>query len=169
MATLVEAAWMGAFLKGWIAPGTEGKWGVAQMPAMEAGQVRSANDGGSNLVITEQSQNKTAAWALTEWLLGKTDSQVALFKASDFFPSLETTYADPIFNEPDPFFDNQTARKAYIDAANIIPVGYVYGPTYSQMNGFVATAIQKVATGAMTPADALKEAADAIRSETGMP
>jgi maltose-binding protein MalE len=37
------------------------------------------------------------------------------------------------------------------------------------MNGYVATAIQKVATGAMSPTDALKEAADAIRAQTGMP
>ena len=35
VASLVEAAWMGAFLKGFIAPGTEGLWGVAQMPAMK--------------------------------------------------------------------------------------------------------------------------------------
>jgi maltose-binding protein MalE len=37
------------------------------------------------------------------------------------------------------------------------------------MNGFVATAIQKVATGEMSVADALKEAADSIRAQTGMP
>src|SRR5258706_5815682 len=61
LATHVEAAWMGAFLKGWIAPGTAGKWGVAMMPTMKAGQVRASNDGGSGFVIPEQSQNKEAA------------------------------------------------------------------------------------------------------------
>lgn len=169
VASLVEASWMGAFLKGWIAPGTSGLWGVAQMPAMVAGQARSANDGGSNLVIPDQSQNKAAAWALTEWLLGRPDSQVAIFKASDFFPSLTTTYTDPIFNEPDPFFANQITRQAYIAAANIIPVGYVYGPNYSLMNKYVSTAIQKVATGAASAQDALTEAANSIRNDTGMP
>jgi lactose/L-arabinose transport system substrate-binding protein len=169
VATLVEAAWMGAFLKGWIAPGTEGLWGVAQMPAMQAGQARSSNDGGSNIVIPDQSQNKTVAWALTDWLMGRVDSQVAIFKASDFLPSLETTYSDPIFNEPDPFFANQLTRMAYIDAAKIIPVGYVYGPNYALMNKYVATAIQKVATGASTVQDALTEAATGIRNDTGMP
>jgi lactose/L-arabinose transport system substrate-binding protein len=169
VATLVEAAWMGAFLKGWIAPGTEGMWGVAKMPAMQAGQARSSNDGGSNVVIPDQSQNKAAAWALTEWLMGKTDSQVAIFKASDFFPSLETTYTDSVFNEPDPFFANQTTRLAYIDAAKIVPVGYIYGPHYALMNGHVQTAIQKVATGASSVQAALTEAANAIRNDTGMP
>jgi maltose-binding protein MalE len=37
------------------------------------------------------------------------------------------------------------------------------------MSGFVATAIQKVGTGQSSVEDALKEAADAIRAQTGMP
>jgi lactose/L-arabinose transport system substrate-binding protein len=169
IATLVEAAWMGAFLKGWIAPGTEGKWGVALMPAMKDGQVRAANDGGSAFIIPDQSQNKDAAWALTEFLFSRVDSQVAMFKASDFLPSLEAAYADPVFSELDPFFANQPVRPIYVDVVKKVPIAYVYGPHYPEMNGFVATAIQKVATGEMSAADALKEAADSIRSQTGMP
>ena len=169
IATLIEAAWMGAFLKGWIAPGTEGKWGVALMPTMEEGQVRAANDGGSAFVIPEQSENKEAAWALTEFLFGRVENQVAMFKSSDFFPSLEAAYDDPVFDETDPFFADQPVREIYVDVVKEVPIAYVYGPYYSEMNGFVATAIQKVATGEMSPADALKEAADAIRAQTGMP
>jgi lactose/L-arabinose transport system substrate-binding protein len=168
IATLVEAAWMGAFLKGWIAPGTEGKWGVALMPAMKSGEARAANDGGSAFVIPDQSQNKEAAWALTEFLFGHVEQQVAMFKSSDFFPSLEAAYADPVFQEPDPFFADQAVRPIYVDVVKEVPIAHVYGPHYPEMNGFVATAIQKVATGQMSPADALKEAADAIRSQTGM-
>jgi lactose/L-arabinose transport system substrate-binding protein len=168
IATLVEAAWMGAFLKGWIAPGTEGKWGVALMPAMKSGEARAANDGGSAFVIPEQGQNKEAAWALTEFLFGHVEQQVAMFKSSDFFPSLEAAYADPVFQEPDPFFANQAVRPIYVDVVKQVPIAHVYGPHYPEMNGFVATAIQKVATGQMSPADALKEAADSIRSQTGM-
>src|SRR5689334_14854597 len=169
IATLIEAAWMGAFLKGWIAPGTEGKWGVALMPAMKAGQVRAANDGGSAFVIPEQSQNKEAAWALTEFLFGRVENQVSMFKTADFFPSLEAAYADPVFKETDPFFADQPVRPVYVDVVKEVPIAYVYGPHYPEMNGFVATAIQKVATGQMSAGDALKEAADSIRSQTGMP
>ena len=168
IATLIEAAWMGAFLKGWIAPGTEGKWGVALMPTMAEGQVRAANDGGSAFVIPEQSQNKEAAWALTEFLFTNVDNQVAMFKAADFFPSLEAAYTDPVFTETDPFFADQPVRQLYVDVVKEVPIAYVYGPHYPEMNGFVATAIQKVATGEMSPEDALKEAADAIRAQTGM-
>ena len=139
------------------------------MPAMEEGQVRAANDGGSAFVIPEQSKNKEAAWALTEFLFGRVENQVAMFKSSDFFPSLEAAYADPVFSEPDPFFADQPVRPTYVDVVKEVPIAYVYGPHYSEMNGFVATAIQKVATGEASPADALKEAADAIRAQTGMP
>lgn len=169
VATLVEAAWMGVFLKSWIAPGTSGLWGVAQMPAMKAGQVRTSNDGGSNVVIPDQSQNKATAWALAEWLFGKPESQVAIFKANDIFPSLETAYTDPVFNEPDPFFADQNVRSAYVAAVKEIPVGYVYGPNYALMNKYVQTAIQEVATGTSSIQDALKKAADGIRNDTGLP
>jgi lactose/L-arabinose transport system substrate-binding protein len=168
IATLVEAAWMGAFLKGWIATGTAGNWGVALMPAMKAGQVRAANDGGSNLAIPEMSQNKEAARAFVEFALGRPQSQLKMFAASDFLPSLETTYDDALFIETDSFFGGQATRKVYVDVVKQIPRAYVYGPYYTQMNGFVSTAVQKVGTGAVSAADALKEAAEAIRQQTGL-
>jgi ABC-type glycerol-3-phosphate transport system substrate-binding protein len=135
---------------------------------MKAGQVRTSNDGGSNVIIPEQSQNKEAAWALAEWLFGKPENQVAIFKANDIFPSLETAYSDPVFSEPDPFFDNQNVRAAYVAAVKVIPVGYVYGPQYNLMNKYLQTAIAKVATGEASVKDALTEAANAIRNDTGM-
>jgi lactose/L-arabinose transport system substrate-binding protein len=168
IATIVEASWMGVFLKTWIAAGTAGKWGVALMPAMKAGQPRAANDGGSTFVILDQSKNKEAAWAFVEFALGRDKSQLKMFGISDFIPSLETTYSDAVFNEPDPFFGGQVARKVYADVVKQIPHAFVYGPKYTQMNGFVSTAIQKFATGTTPAADALKEAAEAIRQQTGM-
>jgi ABC-type glycerol-3-phosphate transport system substrate-binding protein len=167
-ASIVEASWMGVFLKTWIASGTAGKWGVALMPTMQGGQVRAANDGGSTFVIPDQSKNKDAAWAFIQFTLGRDQSQLKLFALSDFIPSLETTYSNPLFIEPDSFFGGQVTRKVYTDVVQQIPQAYVYGPYYSQMNTLVSTAIQKVATGKMSAADALKEAADAVRQQTGL-
>ncbi|MBN1145749.1 MAG: sugar ABC transporter substrate-binding protein [Anaerolineales bacterium] len=168
IATIVEASWLGVFLKTWIAGDTAGKWGVAYMPAWESGQPRAANDGGSTLVITEQSQNKEAAMAFIEFMLMRRSSQLKMFAYSDFLPSLETTYDDHLFIEPDPFFASQVARKVYLDVAKQIPPAYVYGPYYSLMHGHLQTAIQKYATGEMSAEEALNEAADAIRLEAGM-
>ena len=159
---------MGVFLKSWIAPGTGGKWGVALMPAMKPGEVRAANDGGSTFVIPEQSKNPEAAWAFVEYCLGRDDSQLKLFALSDFIPSLETTYDDALFTEPDQFFGGQVARKTYADVVKQVPTAYVYGPNYSMMNRYVMTAIQEYATGKKAAADALKAAATAIRQESGL-
>ncbi len=167
VASIVEASWLGVFLKTWIAGGTAGRWGVAHMPAMKEGQPRAANDGGSTLAISQQSKNKEAAWAFIEFMLARDRSQLVQFAYSDFLPALETTYHDPLFIEPDSFFASQPARKIYLEVAQNIPNVHIYGPNYSLMNGYVRTAIQKYATGAMSAADALKEAADSIRKDTG--
>ncbi len=166
IATIVEASWMGVFLKTDVSPNTAGKWGVAKMPAMKAGQVRAANDGGSNMVITEQSKNKDAAWAFVEFVLGRRESQLRMFAFSDFIPSLETTYDGELFIEPDSYFGGQVARKLYAEVVKIIPKAYIYGPYYNLMNSLVSTAIQKYATGQASAANALKEAANSIRAQT---
>jgi len=168
VASLVEAAWMGVFLKSWIAPGTGGKWGVTLMPAMKAGQVRASNDGGSGFVIPEQSKNKDAAWAFIEFVCARERSANKFFAAGDIFPSFEPAYNDPLYIEPDTFFGGQVTRKMYTDVVPKIPKGYIYGQYYQEMNGYVSTAIQKYATGKMSAADALKEAATAIRKQTGL-
>ena len=169
IATIVEASWLGVFLKSWIAGNTAGLWGVARMPAFQEGQPRASNDGGSTLAIPAQCDNPEAAWAFIEFMLGREDNALRSFAYSDFLPALETTYDDPIFTEPDSFFGGEVTRQIYLDVAKNIPTGYVYGPDYVLMNGYVATAVQKFATGQMTAADALKEAADTIRAQTGMP
>jgi ABC-type glycerol-3-phosphate transport system substrate-binding protein len=168
VATHVEAAWMGGNYKNWIAPKTGGKWGVALMPSMKADQVRASNDGGSTFAIPDQSQNKDAAWAFIQYMVGTDDANVALYKSSDIFPGLTTSLSNDYFNQPDDFFAKQDVGKVYVDVAKQIPSATVYGVHYQEINGFVATAIQKYATGAASAADALKEAADAIRSTTGL-
>ncbi len=163
VATLIEASWMEVFFKSWIAPGTSGLWGVARMPAGPYGGARAANDGGSTFVINGKSDNPDAAWAFVEFTLGRPESQLKLFKTSGFIPALETTYSDPLFDEGDPFFANQVARRLYADVVAEIPSATVYGPHYGEMNSAVSLAIQQYAAG-MSAEDALAEAADEIRA-----
>jgi len=163
VATLIEASWMEVFFKSWIAPGTEGLWGVARMPAGPYGGARAANDGGSTFVINGKTDNPDAAWAFVEFTLGRPESQLKLFEVSGFIPSLETTYEDPIFDEGDPFFAGQPARRLYVEVVSEIPKATVYGPHYGEMNGSVSLAIQQYAAG-MPAEDALTEAADEIRA-----
>ncbi len=163
VASIVEASWMEGLLKGWIAPGTAGKWGVTAMPGMPGG-VRAANDGGSGFIIPAQTNNPEAAWAFVEFTLGRKESQVKMFAASGLIPSLETTYDDPVFKEGDPFLADQVARAIYVDKVKQIPRAGIYGPNYRMMNEVVMQAVQKYALGQMSAEQALKEAEEEIRA-----
>ncbi|MBI3961207.1 MAG: sugar ABC transporter substrate-binding protein [Deinococcus sp.] len=169
VATFTEASWMGVFLKTWIAPGTSGLWGVARMPAWEEGGVRAANDGGSAFAITNQGPNPDAAWTFIEFLLARNESQLKMFAYSDFLPSLETTYSDPLFYEADPFFGGQPARLVYAQVVQQIPVAGIYTPEYNEMNATVSAEVQAFAAGQKTAAQALQDAAQRIRDLTGRP
>jgi len=167
VASIIEASWMDVFLKGWIAPGTSGKWGVVRMPAWEEGGVRASNDGGSSLVITEQSQNPDAAWALVEYTLLRDESQVNMFIASGFTPSLETCYDSDVFRMKDPFYGGQVVGTLFNEIVKEVPAANIYTPEYGEMNSLTATEISKYFTGQQSAQEALDNAADAIRAATG--
>ncbi|NIS79271.1 MAG: extracellular solute-binding protein [Anaerolineales bacterium] len=164
IATLIEAAWMEVFLKGWIAPGTAGLWGVAEMPSVTGDGPRTSNDGGSVFVIPAQAPNPEAAWAFVEFCLGREESQLKMFEVSGFIPSLETTYDDEIFDTPNDFFAGQVTFRLYADVVQRIPSAGIYGPNYDMMNSAVSNAIQQYAAGVLSAQEALEEAAAEIRS-----
>ncbi|MFU0826583.1 MAG: Extracellular solute-binding protein [Lachnoclostridium sp.] len=113
-------AWFGGFLKTDIDPNGSGHWGVTTLP----GGVKSSNWGGSFLVIPEQSQNKEAAWAFVKYMLATTEAQNTMFKAVDYYPAYIPAWSDEsIYNEPDPYFCNQTPKKLWAEiAADLQPV-----------------------------------------------
>ena len=164
IATIVEAAWMEVFMKGWIAPGTSGLWGVAEMPSVQAGGARASNNGGSVFVIPAQAPNPEAAWAFVEFSLGREESQLKMFEVSGFIPSLETTYDDDLFDAPNEFFAGQNTFGIYADVVQRIPSAGIYGPNYDMMNGSVLNAIQRYAAGEVSAEEALQGAATEIQS-----
>ncbi|NIM93398.1 MAG: extracellular solute-binding protein [Anaerolineales bacterium] len=164
IATLIEAAWMEVFLKGWIAPGTEGLWRVADMPSITGSGPRASNNGGSTFVIPAEAENPEAAWAFVEFVLGREESQLKMFEVSGFIPSLETTYSDPIFDSPNDFFGGQVTFRKYADVVARIPSAGIYGPDYDMMNRAVSNAIQRFAAGEGSAAELLAEAETEILS-----
>jgi lactose/L-arabinose transport system substrate-binding protein len=166
VATLPAAVWMGGFLKDWIAADASGKWGVVPLPVWEEGGARTSNDGGSYLAIPAQSKNKEAARAFINFVLTKEESQIALFKATDSFPSLESTYTDPYFAEEDPYFAGQAYRALFADLADeILPVNYT--GKYSEANALAMTELQKLATKKQDVAGTLGALENNIKSKTG--
>ena len=168
VATVTIGAWMGNFLKTWIAPDQGGNWAVVHMPAWEEGGTRSANQGGSAFIIPELSSNKEAAWAFAEFMVGREDNHLEIFQYSDYFPALESTYDAPLFSEPDPYFGDQVTRQVFVDAAQNIPNVGIYVPENSTITAALQTAVQKVGLGEASAEAALQEAAETARLETGL-
>lgn len=136
VATLVGGSWLDGALSKWIAPEQFGLWGVAPMPKWSLHDPYSAaNDGGSNLAINANSRHPNEAWKFIEFMLGRESSQIRTLQNGAIFPSLETTYSDPVMNEPVAFFGGQPVRRLYVNAVKeIYPQGYTKGfPTATSM------------------------------------
>jgi ABC-type glycerol-3-phosphate transport system substrate-binding protein len=166
VATNPAAVWLGTFLKSFIAPDAAGTWGVIPLPTWEEGGATSSNDGGSQLAIWAQSEQQEAAWAYIEFHLGREESQLTMYKETDLFPSLETTYTDPFFEEPDPYFGDQPVRQLFADIVGQIPEAGIYTADYQEMNGLLVPELQRFAIGDLTAEEALANAAGAIRDRT---
>ena len=166
VATIPGAVWMGTFLKSFIAPDAAGQWGVFKLPTWGEEPSQASNDGGSALAMFEASEQKDAAWAYIEFHLGREDQQLEMYKQTDLFPSLETTYTDPFFEEPDPYFADQPVRSLFAEIVAEVPAAGVYSADYQEMNGLLTPEIQRFAAGEQDAPTALKNAADAIRDRT---
>ncbi|CAA9537525.1 MAG: ABC transporter, substrate-binding protein (cluster 1, maltose/g3p/polyamine/iron) [uncultured Thermomicrobiales bacterium] len=164
--TIPGAVWMGTFLKSFIAPEAAGQWGVFPLPVWTPEGSRSSNDGGSALGIFETSEQRDAAWAYVEFHLGREDSQLTMYRETDLFPSLETTYTDPMFQEPDPYFADQPVRALFAETVATVPQAGIYTVDYQEMNSLLTAEVQRFALGEQDAQQTLKAAADAIRERT---
>lgn len=167
IATVPIGAWMGGFLKNWAAPDTAGLWGVVLLPAFGEDGVRASNQGGSSYVIPAQSNNKEAAWAFLDFV-NSVESQLAIFEYGDIFPGRFSAYDAPIFDEGDDYFAGQAVRQVYAESAQNIPTVGIYGEFYNIVQSSLDVALQRFAIGDASAADALREAAEIIRLETGL-
>lgn len=166
VATNPAAVWLGTFLKSFIAPDAAGTWGVFRLPTWGPEGAAASNDGGSQLAIWGQSEQQEAAWAYIEFHLGREESQLAMYRETDIFPSLETTYTDPFFEEPDPYFGDQPVRQLFADVVGQVPDAGIYTADYQEMNGLLVPEIQRFAIGDLSAEEALANAAGAIRDRT---
>jgi len=167
VATLPMAVWMGTFLKSWLAPKTSGDWGVIPLPSWTAKGAHTANDGGSALAIFKSSSNFNAAWQYVQWHLGRADVQAHMYQQTDIFPSLESAWRSPYMRQTDAYYGGEKQRQIFETLAKQIPVAYIYSSDYEQMDSLMSTELQKFALGKETAQQALKNAANAIRSRTG--
>ena len=112
IATTIIGCWFGGFLKGWIDPEGAGNWGIIPIPEDPL-----QNWGGSFLAMTEQSQNKEAAWAFIEYSMATVRAQNEMFVAVDYFPAYIPAWEDELYQAEDPYFGGQKTRALWMKIA----------------------------------------------------
>ncbi|MCX7047609.1 MAG: extracellular solute-binding protein [Candidatus Sumerlaeota bacterium] len=122
LATYPIAVWFGGSVKDY-APATKGTWRVFRLPAVERGGLRVSNYGGSVLVIPEQIKGKDreAGWEFIQFSLCTDRMQIFQYENFDLFPCLMTTFKDPFFDAPDPFYGGQKVRRLFATDIEKIP------------------------------------------------
>ncbi|CAM3799558.1 ABC transporter substrate-binding protein [Roseateles saccharophilus] len=119
LATEISGAWMAGQMANWVAPGTAGKWRVAQLP-----EGAYCSYGGTYYAIPRRSapERKQLAWQLIQELTLDRQHQLDAFKSQDAFPALLAAQQGPFFDQPLPFLGGQKARQLWREAAQRIPV-----------------------------------------------
>jgi multiple sugar transport system substrate-binding protein len=160
IATTISGSWFGGFLKSWIDPEGACNWGVAPIP-----EDPQQNWGGSFLAIPDKSENKEAAWAFIEYVMGNVEPQNAIFEAVDYFPALIPAYDDPLYNEPDPFFCDQATRVLWAEIAQ--SPGLIFTtPMDSAAEGAFNAEVAKMLNEDLDPQETLDAAEQAILEQT---
>ena len=119
LATEMSGCWMAGQMANWVAPGTAGKWRVAQLP-----ENAYCSYGGTYYAIPRRSApgRKQLAWQLIQELTLDRQRQLEAFKSQDAFPALLAAQEGPFFDEPVPFLGGQKARVLWRESAQRIPV-----------------------------------------------
>lgn len=165
VATIIGASWYVGLLQSWIAPDNKGLWAAAPMPKWSEGDKwASANDGGSNLAINKNSKNQDAAWKFIEFMLGKESSQAKYVEGAGFFPSLETTYSDPVYQKPVEYFGGQKVQSIFTETVKqVYPQAYT--KDYPLANQLTTDAFAQIFLKKTPVAEAFKNAADQLRKK----
>lgn len=119
LATEMSGGWMAGQMANWVAPGTAGKWRVAQLP-----ENTFCSYGGTYYAIPRRSapERKQLAWQLIQALTLDRQRQLDAFRSQDAFPALLAAQEDAFFDQPVPFLGGQHARVLWREAARRIPV-----------------------------------------------
>ncbi|MGJ9383762.1 ABC transporter substrate-binding protein [Salipaludibacillus sp. CF4.18] len=160
----VATAPTGAWLTGSLiaqAPELEGKWGVMPLPAMEEGGNRAANLGGSNYMISANTENPDLAYEFMEFFSTSEEVQLAAMEGG-LFPSLNTIYENEVFTEPHPYFADQPIWEMFAGMMNDIPFANYTGD-YAIARDEAETAQAEV-VGGMDVEEALQNAQERLEN-----
>lgn len=153
IASLTIGAWMPINLKSG-APDQKGNWRVAPLPQWNKGDNVSAEDGGSALSITSQSEKKEAAYTFIEYMTHGDGAK--LMADTGTFPSLIKLLQDEDFiGQTDDYFGGQKVNEILATAAALPVSEFQYLPYNPFAQSTYGDEIGQAYQGKKTLADAM--------------
>ncbi|MFE0763215.1 ABC transporter substrate-binding protein [Streptomyces smyrnaeus] len=157
IASWLGAQWQDALIRG-NAPGTKGKWRVAEMPQWERGEHASANWGGSSTAILQGTRHPREALKFAHWLNTDPASIELLVEAGYGWPSVELELEKSPLGKPDPFFGGQVYNEVFQVSDRNVDTSWRFSPTTTQSYAHIQDNIGRVVAGHGTLQDALADA-----------
>lgn len=158
---VAAAAWYPVILTGQM-PELSGKWRLMRAPAMSKGGSRAPYFLPSLAVMSQQSKLQGAAWDLMKMgLLG--DGAKALYDKTKILPAYQPLL-DSIKNDKDPYFGDQQVNLLWDQIAPQCPP-MSYGTGLDEARKIMGTHLNDLLTGTKSPEQAMKEAAQEMRTK----
>lgn len=105
-------------------PRVSGKMALMPLPAWETGGRRTTTMGGTMLGIPKNSKNIEIALELARHLYFNTEDLAERFKETNIIPPVKDAWGHPAFDEPNPFWSNQSLGRLFVDLADDVPPQY---------------------------------------------
>lgn len=103
------------------APQLAGKLKLMPLPAWERGGRRTSVQGGTMIGIPRDTPYFDQAWAFAKHLYLSEEVAVERFRSLCIIPPVKTAWTNPVFDEPDPYFQGQPKGRLYINQAGAVP------------------------------------------------
>lgn len=165
MASLIMPMWyMSRFLA--YMPDLEGKVMVRPMPVWEEGNTRSAGIGGSGTAVMKQSKYQDEAVSFLGYVKLSKESNIRIWQELKFDPIRWEVWDSPELQQPDPYFNNEKVFSILLGMKDEIP-----SPNMGDLNSAAQVLVKSnvmfkvLKERTQTPEEALKEAADKLRSQ----
>lgn len=159
-----EAVWWIGTLLG-DAPELSGNYGVTELPALEAGGVRTSNSGGSGLAVPTQAKNPQLAAAFVDFALADAGNQTSMMENEGLFPSYLPALQGEYFAEPQEYFGGQPVYELFAEQTANIPA-ITFTTDNAEASDIVANAVVAAVLNGADPQQALDDAAQQIATAT---
>jgi len=162
IATIMSGNWFGGLLKRAFATEDAGKWAVSPIPADDVGN-RAWNYGGDYIGLLETSKNKEAGWAFISWLVTDNESLKQQFQNDDLYPAYLPAGKADWMNFEDPYYAGQNVNEVFAEVQRTM-IPWTLNQNDRLVADTIQSAVDNVVKGVATPADALKQATDRVKS-----